>query len=199
MTGRRLGAVKDDLRRLWEAARRPASLIPASGAVCRSTRRSCFRRPRGAPRPLVWAVCRSILRDPHDVEDAFQATFLILARKAHSLWVRDSLCRWLYRVSYRVAQQARIQRDRRRSESRLWSNASRPRRGKPLVRNCVRSKPRDQPVTGKVSPADRPVSAGRADPQASGRPTGLAARYRRHAADPGAGSAAPTKKTAIRR
>ena len=60
--------------------------------------------------PLVWSVCRTILRDPHDVEDAFQATFLVLVRKAHSLWIGDSLCRWLYRVSYRAAQQARAER-----------------------------------------------------------------------------------------
>ena len=68
--------------------------------------------------PLVWSVCRSILSDPHDVEDAFQASFLILVRKAHSLWVGDSLCGWLYRVSYRVAQEARGQRDRRRVRER---------------------------------------------------------------------------------
>ena len=68
--------------------------------------------------PLVWSVCRTILRDPHDVEDAFQATFLVLVRKAHSLWIGDSLCRWLYRVSYRAAQQARAERDRHRAGKR---------------------------------------------------------------------------------
>ena len=47
----------------------------------------------------VLAVCRHILRDPHDAEDALQATFLILARKARSLWVADSLAAWLHRVA----------------------------------------------------------------------------------------------------
>ena len=68
--------------------------------------------------PLVWSVCRSILSDPHDVEDAFQASFLILVRTAHMLRIGDSLCGWLYRVSYRVAQEARVQRDRRRVRER---------------------------------------------------------------------------------
>ena len=116
MTGRRLGAVKDDLRRLWDAG--TASGLPDSQLLERFAAQRddlAFAAPGGAHGPLVWAVCRSILRDPHDVEDAFQATFLVLCRKAHSLWVGDSLCRWLYRVSYRVAQQARVQRDRRRS------------------------------------------------------------------------------------
>ena len=63
--------------------------------------------------PLVWSVCRSILSDRHDVEDAFQASFLILVRKARSLRVDDSLCGWLYRVSYRVAQEARARRAKR--------------------------------------------------------------------------------------
>ena len=38
--------------------------------------------------PMVLRVCRGVLADPHDVEDAFQATFLVLVKKARSLWVR---------------------------------------------------------------------------------------------------------------
>src|SRR3954447_14949916 len=56
--------------------------------------------------PMVLAVCRGVLRDPHDAEDAFQATFLILVRKARSLWVGASLDGWLHRVAHRVALQA---------------------------------------------------------------------------------------------
>src|SRR5690348_5256374 len=53
--------------------------------------------------PMVLRVCRSVLRDPHDAHDAFQATFLVLLRRAGSLWVRDSIGPWLHQVAYRVA------------------------------------------------------------------------------------------------
>jgi RNA polymerase sigma factor (sigma-70 family) len=57
--------------------------------------------------PMVLRVCRGILRDEHDAQDAFQATFLVLARKAGSLWARDSLGPWLYGVAFRTASCAR--------------------------------------------------------------------------------------------
>src|SRR5579859_4630929 len=65
--------------------------------------------------PMVLAVCRSLLRDPHDADDAFQATFLVLVRKARSIWVRDSLSGWLSSVAYRVAARARAVSARRKS------------------------------------------------------------------------------------
>src|SRR5580704_10480914 len=55
--------------------------------------------------PMVLVVCRGVLRDEHAAEDAFQATFLILARKAGTLWVGESLGGWLHRVAYRLALQ----------------------------------------------------------------------------------------------
>jgi RNA polymerase sigma factor (sigma-70 family) len=57
--------------------------------------------------PMVWGVCRCALPDPNDAADAFQATFLVLLRKARSVRVDDSLGRWLYGVSRRVAARAR--------------------------------------------------------------------------------------------
>ena len=57
--------------------------------------------------PMVLGVCRRILQDPHDAADAFQGTFLVLVRRATALRVDDSLGRWLYGVSRRVAMQAR--------------------------------------------------------------------------------------------
>src|SRR4051812_12072383 len=65
--------------------------------------------------PMVLGVCRRWLRDPRDVEDAFQATFLILIRKAVEIRVKDSLGRWLYGVSCRVAARARSTTVRRSS------------------------------------------------------------------------------------
>jgi len=63
--------------------------------------------------PMVWGTCRRILRDPHAAEDAFQATFLLLARKAGSIRVDDSLGRWLHGVGVRVALRARASGRRR--------------------------------------------------------------------------------------
>ena len=68
--------------------------------------------------PMVLRVCRGVLSDPHDAEDAFQATFLILVRKARGLWVRDSLGPWLHRVASRAAGYARSDVARRRRHER---------------------------------------------------------------------------------
>lgn len=62
---------------------------------------------------MVWGVCSQILRQREDVEDAFQATFLILARKANSIRGADSAAGWLYRVAFRTALLARSRRSRR--------------------------------------------------------------------------------------
>jgi RNA polymerase sigma factor (sigma-70 family) len=65
--------------------------------------------------PMVLGVCRHLLRDPNDVDDAFQATFLVLVRKASTLRRRDLLGNWLYGVAYRVAARARNLSARRNS------------------------------------------------------------------------------------
>ena len=64
--------------------------------------------------PMVLATCRAVLRLDHDVEDAFQATFLVLARKAHSIRNPHTLGGWLHRVAYRASLQARKTATRRR-------------------------------------------------------------------------------------
>ncbi len=68
--------------------------------------------------PMVLRACRSILRDDHEAMDAFQATFLVLARKGRSLWVGDSLAPWLHRVACRAALKARSGAVRRRELER---------------------------------------------------------------------------------
>jgi RNA polymerase sigma factor (sigma-70 family) len=66
--------------------------------------------------PMVLGVCRGVLNDPNDVEDAFQATFLILVKKAKALRDRDRLAPWLYGVARRVSLRARADSARRRAK-----------------------------------------------------------------------------------
>src|SRR5262245_12099539 len=65
--------------------------------------------------PLVLGVCRRLLHDPNDADDAFQATFFVLARKAGAVGQPDRLANWLYGVALRVAQKARTAAARRQA------------------------------------------------------------------------------------
>jgi RNA polymerase sigma factor (sigma-70 family) len=67
---------------------------------------------------MVLRVCRSMLRDEHDAQDAFQATFLILVRRAGAIRKRESVGSWLYGVSLRVSACAKIAAARRRRHER---------------------------------------------------------------------------------
>ncbi len=60
------------------------------------------------------AVCRGVLDDPNDSDDAFQASFLLLARKARSIWIDGSIGGWLHRVAWRIAFQVKTDAARRR-------------------------------------------------------------------------------------
>src|SRR5229473_3207384 len=68
--------------------------------------------------PMVLAVCRRVLHHDQDAEDAFQATFLVLVRKAVTIWPRHMLPNWLFGVAYRTALAAKTAAARRRLRER---------------------------------------------------------------------------------
>ena len=68
--------------------------------------------------PMVWGVCRRVLRTHHDADDAFQATFLVLVRKATSVMPRDMVANWLYGVAHFTALKARATSARREAREK---------------------------------------------------------------------------------
>jgi RNA polymerase sigma factor (sigma-70 family) len=68
--------------------------------------------------PMVWGVCHRVLRSHPDAEDAFQATFLVLVRKAVSIVPRERVANWLYGVAYQTARKARATAARRKARER---------------------------------------------------------------------------------
>ena len=81
--------------------------------------------------PMVLRVARGVLGDAHEAQDAFQATFLVLVRRARGLWVRDSLGPWLHQVARRTASCARLGAARRRHHERQAAGAPREVRPEP--------------------------------------------------------------------
>ncbi|MBY0522966.1 MAG: sigma-70 family RNA polymerase sigma factor [Gemmataceae bacterium] len=75
--------------------------------------------------PMVLRVCRNILSETYDAEDAVQASFLVLLRKAKSIRKQQSVASWLYKVAYRIALEARGDSARRKTrESRTAGKVS---------------------------------------------------------------------------
>jgi RNA polymerase sigma factor (sigma-70 family) len=76
--------------------------------------------------PMVWGVCRRVLHDYHDAEDAFQATFLVFVRKAASIASRELLANWLYGVARQTALKARATATRRKERERQVTKMPEP-------------------------------------------------------------------------
>src|SRR5262245_21003474 len=72
--------------------------------------------------PLVFAVCRRTLRHRTDAEDAFQATFLVLARKAGSIRKQETLAAWLHRVALNISRTIKLAAARRQVHERQVAN-----------------------------------------------------------------------------
>jgi len=110
------GFVGRQLEALWTGGTltglSDAQLLSRFAEARDATAESAFRELVNRHGGLVMGVCRQVLRQQHDADDAFQATFLVLVRKAGSIQVRESLGPWLYSVAYRTAQRARASASR---------------------------------------------------------------------------------------
>src|SRR5438034_1544547 len=76
--------------------------------------------------PMVWGVCLRVLRNHHDAENAFQATFLVLVRKAASIVPRERVANWLYGVAHQTALKARATAAKRRRRERQVTKIPEP-------------------------------------------------------------------------
>jgi RNA polymerase sigma factor (sigma-70 family) len=119
MTSAQAGLVLQHIRRLGGTTR------PDQPSDAQLLERFTVRRDEAAfaalvrrHGPMVLNVCRSVLRHEQDAEDAFQATFLVLARKADAIRRREAVAGWLYEVAHHVAVKAQADAARRRARER---------------------------------------------------------------------------------
>src|SRR5215472_1873170 len=115
MRDAQLGAVVRHIRRLAVPAdTQGLSDVQLLDRFTRHREESAFAALMRRHGGLVWGVCRHVLRQEQDAEDAFQATFLVLADKARAIRKREALACWLHGTAYRIAMTARREASRRR-------------------------------------------------------------------------------------
>jgi RNA polymerase sigma factor (sigma-70 family) len=126
--------VLDHLRRLV-AARDDGHLLDRYVATGDEAAFEALVRRHG---PMVLGVCRRVLRDPNDAEDAFQATFLVLIRKAASVRPREMLPGWLHGVAYKTAVRARSAAVKRSRRERPVASLPQPQACQPVPPDDLR-------------------------------------------------------------
>ena len=132
-----------------------AQLLGRFAGVRDATAESSFRELMHRHGPMVMGVCRQVLRRPHDADDAFQATFLVLVRKAGSIRVGESLAPWLYAVAFRTARRARAIASRiARPRSRTWRTRWGPCQRRVPLRHATLAARRAESAPGQVPRAD---------------------------------------------
>jgi RNA polymerase sigma factor (sigma-70 family) len=111
------GQSGEDVQRARDGAAVPAAEEPTDGQLLQrfisrqdETAFAALVQRHG---PMVLAVCRRVLQDWHHAEDAFQATFLTLVKKAGAIGQPELLANWLYGVAYRTARKAKVSAARR--------------------------------------------------------------------------------------
>jgi RNA polymerase sigma factor (sigma-70 family) len=129
MAARQPEAIRTDSRRCLDAAAlagiSDSQLLARFAAARDELSEVAFAALVRRHGPMVLYVCRQILGDPHAADDAFQATFLVLARRAHAIRQPELLGNWLHGVALRTAREARMQNDRRRRrETRATVNGA---------------------------------------------------------------------------
>ena len=116
----------DHLRRVAAAPRQPPSDGELLACFIERREEDAFAALLRRHGPMVLGVCRRVLGDIHDAEDAFQATFLVLVRKAASVRPRQAVGNWLYGVAYRTALEARAKIARRHAREKPMDDMPQP-------------------------------------------------------------------------
>jgi RNA polymerase sigma factor (sigma-70 family) len=132
MVGRQLPAVVEFLQRVAGPSAEEAADVRLLRRYATLRDEAAFALLVRRHGPMVLAVCRRMLSRSHDVEDAFQATFLVLARRAASIARPDQLANWLYGVAYRTALKARSLAARRRASERSLDDRDFPAPADPI-------------------------------------------------------------------